>query len=310
MIIWGKFYGMRVMIPVALAFCCYILKTESTGTNTTPKSVGFFQQATRGLASLNDRVLMENAERLGAMEKELIGQKLGKVEKLVKIPLKAVASKPAGVKNLLLRDGVVCISNVLSSSLADIVFPLVREVEETAVVDIEAGSADVNDRFGKVNNRRKRADLFLPYDNPMIQTALREAVSNLKPLLLLLDDMEGNGVLHELSSIVSDGGSPRQCLHCDTPYLDGVKPLYTFFVALQDVDDDMGHTTFLPGTMTSEVHGIFNSGEKQKNNLIAMSPAFRSNLKKGDVAIFDSRLLHCGGANESDDKRRILFYFT
>ena len=283
---------------------------NANGSSTTPKSVGFFQQAQRGLASLNDRVLMENAERLGAFEKEIIGQKLGKVEKLVKIPLKAVSSKPAGVKNLLLRDGVVCIANVLSASVADTVFPLVKQIEEEAVVDAEAGIADINDRFGKVNNRRKRADLFLPYDNTVIQSALREAITNLRPLITILDDMEESGVLHELSSIVSDGGSPRQCLHCDTPYLDGVKPLYTFFIALQDVEDDMGHTTFLPGTMTPEVHGIFNSGEKQKNNLIAMTPAFRSNLKKGDVAIFDSRLLHCGGANESEDKRRILFYFT
>lgn len=289
---------------------CMTYFTAVISSSAAPKTVGFFQQAQLNLASINDRVLMENAERLGAMEKELIGQKLGKIEKIVKIPLKAVKSKSVGVRNLLLRDGVVCISNVLSSSLADLVFPLVREIEEAAVVDVDAGEADINDRFGKVNNRRKRADLFLPFDNTVIQAALREAVSNLKPLLTILDDMEENGVLHELSSIVSDGGSPRQCLHCDTPYLDGVKPLYTFFVALQDVDDDMGHTTFLPGTMTTEVHGIFNSGEKQKNNLIAMSPAFRSNLKKGDVAIFDSRLLHCGGANESEDKRRILFYFT
>ena len=296
-----------------IAFSCGLYMTFVTSvmsSTTAPKTVGFFQQAQLNLASINDRVLMENAERLGAMEKELIGQKLGKIEQLVKIPLKAVNAKPVGVKNLLLRDGVVCISKVLSSSSADSVFPLVKEIEEAAIVDVDAGEADINDRFGKVNNRRKRADLFLPYDNALIQSALREAVTNLKPLLTILDDMEDNGVLHELSSIVSDGGSPRQCLHCDTPYLDGVKPLYTFFVALQDVDDDMGHTTFLPGTMTTEVHGIFNSGEKQKNNLIAMSPAFRSNLKKGDVAIFDSRLLHCGGANESEDKRRILFYFT
>jgi hypothetical protein len=175
-------------IYIAL-LCCYATSKSTVNT----KSAGFFQQATRGLASLNDRVLMENAERLGAFEKELIGQKLGKVEKLVKIPLKAVSSKTAGVKNLLLRDGVVCISNVLSASLADQVFPLVKEVEEEAVTDAESGAADINDRFGKVNNRRKRADLFLPYENAVIQSALREAVSNLTPLLEALDDMKEGG---------------------------------------------------------------------------------------------------------------------
>ena len=37
-------------------------------------------------------------------------------------------------------------------------------------------------------------------------------------------------------------------MHCDTPYLEQVAPLYTFFVALQDVESNMGHTTFLPRT--------------------------------------------------------------
>lgn len=56
---------------------------------------------------------------------------------------------------------------------------------------------DINDRFGKVNNRRKRADLFLPYENEKIQIALKEAVGNLSPLLLVLDDMEKEGILYE-----------------------------------------------------------------------------------------------------------------
>ena len=35
----------------------------------------------------------------------------------------------------------------------------------------------------------------------------------------------------------------------------------------------------------------------------------QSKLTKGDVSVFDSRILHCGMANTSI-KRRILFYFT
>ena len=92
--------------------------------------------------------------------------------------------------------------------------------------------------------------------------------------------------------------------------MDKVAPLYTFFVALQDVADDMGHTTFLPKTHTQMAHNIFNAGIRQKEELIAMTPAVVSCLKKGDVAIFDSRVLHCGGANTTPDKRRVLFYFT
>ena len=88
-----------------------------------------------------------------------------------------------------------------------------------------------------------------------------------------------------------------------------MEPLYTFFIALQDVEDDMGHTTFLPRTQTPDAHLLWNRDQKQKERLIASLPAVQSGLKKGDVVIFDSRALHCGGANDSN-KRRVLFYFT
>ena len=99
-------------------------------------------------------------------------------------------------------------------------------------------------------------------------------------------------------------------MHCDTPYLEQVAPLYTFFVALQDVESNMGHTTFLPRTHCRAAHDLFNAGPRQKAQLIAASPAVQSGLAKGDAAIFDSRVLHCGGENSSLDRRRVLFYFT
>ena len=41
--------------------------------------------------------------------------------------------------------------------------------------------------------------------------------------------------------------------------------------------------------------------------LIASDPAARR--KAGEAALYDGRLLHCGGANRSDELR-ILFYLT
>ena len=108
----------------------------------------------------------------------------------------------------------------------------------------------------------------------------------------------------------------RQCIHADTIHLPcpqypdvSADPLYTFFVALQDVEDNMGHTTFLPQTHTSQAHVLWNSPQRQKEKFIESSPAAISSLKRGDIAVFDSRVLHCGCANTSD-KRRVLFYFT
>lgn len=40
-----------------------------------------------------------------------------------------------------------------------------------------------------------------------------------------------------------------------------------------------------------------------------MQPAMQSKLSTGDVAVFDSRVLHCGCANESQTDRA-LFYIT
>ena len=47
---------------------------------------------------------------------------------------------------------------------------------------------------------------------------------------------------------------------------------------------------------------------------LSTQPAVRSALQKGDVSIFDSRLLHAGMANRIKSPpphdRRVLFYFT
>jgi ectoine hydroxylase-related dioxygenase (phytanoyl-CoA dioxygenase family) len=87
-----------------------------------------------------------------------------------------------------------------------------------------------------------------------VQRGMREAVGRMGPLLEAA--VTRQGMVHEVSCIVSDPGSPRQCVHADTIYMPcrqfplEMPPLYTFFIALQDISDDMGHTTFLPRTHT------------------------------------------------------------
>ena len=71
-----------------------------------------------------------------------------------------------------------------------------------------------------------------------------------------------------------------------------MEPLYTCFIALQDVDDDMGHTLFLPQTHTD--HTLWNVRRQDQETYISSRKAVQSNLQTGDVAIFDSRVLHCG----------------
>ena len=88
-----------------------------------------------------------------------------------------------------------------------------------------------------------------------------------------------------------------------------MEPLYTIFIALQDVEDAMGHTQFLPQTHTAAAHLLWNVDQRKKESFLAKQTVVQSALKKGDVSIFDSRILHCGLANSSR-KRRILAYLT
>lgn len=108
---------------------------------------------------------------------------------------------------------------------------------------------------------------------------------------------------------MSDPNSDRQVVHPDTPCQSrNEEPvLYTCFIALQDISLDMGPTTWLPGTHNLEIHQQFQN-ESQKDDLLKNRDAVLGTLRKGDCAIFDSRLLHCGGANISDKSRALLYF--
>ena len=198
---------------------------------------------------------------------------------------------------------------------------LVGDINRVPKAEVTEGRVDFGARFGGVNCRGRgvfgaRQDLWLPVEAVPVAKALREVASE-ERLGPLLRELVGPGaLLHEVSCLVSDPGAPRQCVHADTIVLPSpqfpnasMEPLYTFFVALQDVEDDMGHTVFLPRTHTPRAHEIWNGPQRQKEMFISVNDATQSNLDLGDVAIFDSRLLHCGRENSSD-KRRVLFYFT
>ena len=108
---------------------------------------------------------------------------------------------------------------------------------------------------------------------------------------------------------MTDTGADSQPVHPDSHYAQ-YAPLWTVFVALQDIDIDMGPTIFLTNTHTSYSHDCFTGGNEQKEQLLASSEYRRSALKKGDAAVMDSRTLHFGDKNDSDGKRRVLLYFT
>ena len=58
----------------------------------------------------------------------------------------------------------------------------------------------------------------------------------------------------------------------------------------------MGPTTFLPGTHRQLAHSRFDD-TAQKDLLLQTSRTMQGPLGVGDAVTYDSRVLHCGGAN-------------
>ena len=269
--------------------------------------------ATTSQGGLFAAVAAKNAEMLAVKE----GKKLIKdVKNLPAAPFSMMVEKGPTLAKLLEREGCVGVPEALTPETAATLRKFVEDRRDVAMAEVEGG-APFESRFGGVNCRGQglfgtRQDLYQPVEAEPVKKALTEFFERLRPLLEPLVGLDAT--LHEISSLVADPGAPRQCIHADTIVLPcpqypsaSMEPLYTCFIALQDVDDDMGHTLFLPQTHTD--HTLWNVRRQDQETYIASRKAVQSGLKTGDVAIFDSRVLHCGLGNTSN-KRRILFYCT
>lgn len=261
-----------------------------------------------------------NAETLAIREqRDILGKQTGGIKPLVRCPANIMNEKPKVLGKLLQRDGAISIPSMLSWDTCDKLLEYINEENEKAKMDVLSGKVVFDERFGGVNCRGKgtfgnRQDQYLPMSDNIVRQAVGELIKNLAPLML--ETVTIDGMIHEVSSFVADPGAPRQCIHADTIVLPcpqypdaSMEPLYTIFIALQDVEDAMGHTQFLPMTHTPEAHLLWNVDQRKKESFIAKQNVVQSALKKGDVSIFDSRLLHCGCANTSN-KRRVLAYIT
>mmetsp|Transcript_3380 Transcript_3380/g.5559 ORF Transcript_3380/g.5559 Transcript_3380/m.5559 type:complete len:390 (-) Transcript_3380:41-1210(-) len=224
---------------------------------------------------------------------------------------------------VLSEDGVVRIDGVLPGKMADKLRDFVFDLQETATLEIEAGTAKQLDRFANVLLRANRSDLTIPLGPEIVTKSLQQLLWKSSVKSTMEELLGPDAVLYELSCLISDPGSQRQVVHPDNPVVQqanllGNEPtLLTCFVALQDVDMDMGPTVWIPKTHTKDAHEYFRdetpAGEGEdspKDRILRKSPHKLGLLRKGSCAIFDSRLLHCGSANRSKDTSRALFYFS
>lgn len=169
-----------------------------------------------------------------------------------------------------------------------------------------------NNYFGNSKSQENRWDLKLPLCQ-IVSDAMSTLLCPGSKLGDAIHGMVGSaGSIAELGALITIEGAGRQIIHSDT-FWSPVASLYTCTIALQDVDELMGPTVFIPSTHTEDAYlqrvEEFMEADIDKDSKLLDLPHVLSTLNVGDAAVYDSRLLHCGGANRSP-RRRVLFYFT
>lgn len=195
---------------------------------------------------------------------------------------------------------------------------LTTKVEEMSLEDIYKQQP----YFADVREKLNRWDMLLPLEeSDTVQQALWEMLVQDTVLSDSINSILGpSAQLYEMGSLISDPGSERQLLHADYNYQPDfqpdIPPALTCFVALQDIDERMGPTTFLPASATGEYHEEIAIGQDDgygdghyKSQLLSESTSLLSTLHTGDCSLYNPMTLHCGGANRSD-QRRVIFYFS
>ena len=130
----------------------------------------------------------------------------------------------------------------------------------------------------------RRYDLRLHFRGA-VKAAVVSAVKALRPAVaeLLTDD----ALVCELACLITDPGAARQRLHADTTF-DDRGFLLSAFIALQDVDSDMGGTIVVPGTANRAGH------ESMKAVIwIGRGVASGACCASGACALRDRRVAHC-----------------
>lgn len=205
------------------------------------------------------------------------------------------------------RLGVCRVDNALASESVDAMQSFVQAELARALAAIASDASQAKELLSVSLAKGNRWDLRLSCQGP-VRDALVAALAEGTMLGDSLFRLVGaDAELFELATFVTVQGADRQVMHSDTLW-SALPCLYTCTIALQDVDQLMGPTTFIPGSNCKATHRIMDSEAKGKRYLQS-APHVLSTLSKGDAAIYDSRTYHCGGANRSP-RSRSLFYFT
>ena len=213
----------------------------------------------------------------------------------------ALISSSESLAETVNKEGVALVDCVLEETERLRDFILENEAFETSAV---LGELDDDEKVA-------RFDLRLPYE-PIVKESLENILKG--PLGRAFADLATEEAeLYELAALVSLPGSPPQPLHSDTLW-DDQASLFTAFVALQDIPNiTYGPTRFLLRTHhDSDFSDLLDDASSwtERRTLLKRADPKVALLKKGEAALYDGRLLHCGTPNTSLDMKRVLFYVT
>ena len=213
----------------------------------------------------------------------------------------------------IMEKGVVRVDSVISSATAKDTRAYIDQLLVDTCIAVENGIFRHEDLFGHVHSKTNRWDLLLPIEeSEFVMKCLSEVLNKDAPVATAIESVLGRDAeLFELAAMISDPGAPAQPLHPDTIYQDTVHPVLTCFIALQDINQEMGPTLFMPGSATQNHHQDLQNRhlDPEAKGLVASAYNELSTLGTGDCSLYSSMTLHCGSANASEN-RRCLFYFS
>lgn len=216
-------------------------------------------------------------------------------------------AKAAQLAEALSYKGVIRLNGCLKRETARALRLLILDEMERAREAISIGEMDAFSVLGMEPERKSRTDFKVSlvrrgetegetvFSHP-VADALNELFGENGILRSLYDVIAGdNGLMYDLGCMTTQPGSPRQTIHTDFPW-QPIPPIYSVYVALQDVTAEMGPTVFFPRTNNPKDHGEWKRPATFDDYLREKTPKFAL-LKKGDLIVYDPLVLHCGAAN-------------
>ena len=224
----------------------------------------------------------------------------------------ASSSDPAQLTAEFAREGCVRLSGLVPALLSHSVNAAVDRELAAALKIVDQEPHRRAELFGNIHARTNRHDLFLPMSG-CISKLIVHLVSALQPALTQL--LGGEALLHDFSAVMSDPGSTRQPVHPDTQFDPSSScGLVQVFVCLEPITLEMGPTLLFPRTHGQQFHeqftkaAVLHGSSATDEMMLSSKDHVHALLGAGDCVLMDSRLMHCGGANQSRRRRSLVSF--